>query len=601
MILWTRFHVPRSIGNVACGWGKVSALSRVRIAVPGLMLPFCSPEFMVKKLNWLAGVLAIVFGISVQADDSPLSQVSKDADVVVRIRAFDTTVENLAALTNEIQPGAGDLVSQNATMFGLVLSNPTLAGVDRTKDFYLMLFARPEAEPKALFAIPTTDGPAMQKGLPENYESQVRESWVFYATKEHGVPEAVSESDSLGAALARSETLKVLDDSDIGLYVNAKHLTEVYADKIQAGREKFEQQIQQGAKAPNAENAVQVMNILKLEADCAFRILEETDSFAIGIKAQTGSLEIDSYFDFDEGSTIATFLQKHPKSKFNAVSKLGEGFPVYFGLSADFKSLNELCEPMIDAIYPDPAVQKGFKEYLSTLEQTPITSMVGAFDLVSSGAGMFRSSAFFETKQSAEFLAAARKMAGSVKSIKAAGVTSETTFEPEAETIGTRKIDVMTVKQQVDPKQPGAANQKMLFGLLFGPNGMQSRSTALADGLLQTQGGGKESMTAALKAYDAKANSQLGDALDIEANALFLVDLPGIIKSSLLMASSIPGIPVPLKKSDIEAMEIPRSHISGVAIGEEHAMRVMVVVPTEQFDGVMKLVGLFQQMQRGGR
>ncbi|HPA40230.1 MAG TPA: hypothetical protein PLV04_15905, partial [Phenylobacterium sp.] len=65
------------------------------------------------------------------------------------------------------------------------------------------------------------------------------------------------------------------------------------------------------------------------------------------------------------------------------------------------------------------------------------------------------------------------------------GVTTETAYEPEAETIGTRKVDVMTVKQQVDPKQPGAAILTMVTGVLFGPNGFQSRTTALADGLLQ--------------------------------------------------------------------------------------------------------------------
>lgn len=553
-----------------------------------------------KKLNWLAGVLAIVFGISAQADDSPLSQVSKDADVVVRIRAFDTTVENLAALTNEVQPGAGDLVSQNATMFGLVLSNPTLAGVDRTKDFYLMLFARPEGEPKALFVIPTTDGPALQKGLPENYESQVRESWVFYATKEHGVPEAVTEADSLGAALARSESLEVLDDADIGVYVNAKHLKQVYADKIQAGREKFEQQMQKGVRG--VENAAGTLQILKLEADCAFQLLEDTRSIAIGIGVSKEGVEFSDYFDFEEGSPVAAFLEKHPTSKFDALSKLGEGFPVYVGLSADFHSLADMSRPLIDAIYTDPKVQEGFKAYLATLEQTPMTSAVGSFDLASGGIGLFRTSAFFESKASAELLEALRKLAASMKSVTMNGVTSETAYEPEAETIGTRKVDVMTVKQQVDPKQQGAAILTMVSGVMFGPNGFQSRTTALADGLLQTQGGGKAAMEAALKAYDAKANSLTGvrEEQVEEAHALLLLDLPGLVSNGLLAATSIPGIPLPIKKEAVEELQITRSYLTVSAVGEKHALRIECNVPAEQLRGVMKLVGLFQQM-RGGR
>ena len=556
-----------------------------------------------KRSVWLSSALVLALGITVQAAETPLGQVSKDADVVIRIRAFDRTVKNVAALANEIQPGAGDLVSQNATMFGLVLSNPALAGVDQTKDFYLVLFARPEGEPKALFVIPTTDGPALQKALPENYDSQVREDWVFYATKEHGVPEAVTEADSMESVIVRSEALEMLEESDIGLYVNVKHLAEVYADKIQAGRQKFEEQIQQGLKTPGVENAAGAVQILKLEADIAFQLLEDTDSIAIGINASKDGLEIADHLDFEEGSQVATFLEKHPTSKFKSLSKLGEGFPVYFGVSADFKSLAEMSGKILDAIYTDPAVQGALQESLKTLYETPVTSAVGSFDVASGGTGLLRTTGFYETKAAAELLDGARKMAAAMKSVKAAGVTSETQLKAEAETIGARKIDVMTVKQQVDPKQPGAAIQAMISGVMFGPNGLESRSTALADGFLQVQGGGKGAMEAALKAYDASENSLSDEreGLAEEAHALLLLDLPGLVSNGLLAATSIPAIPLPIKKEAVEELQITRSYTAVSAVAEKHSLRFDVIVPTEQFRGVMKLVGLFQQLQGGGK
>jgi hypothetical protein len=234
---------------------------------------------------------------------------------------------------------------------------------------------------------------------------------------------------------------------------------------------------------------------------------------------------------------------------------------------------------------------------------TPVTSAVGTFDLASGGAGLIRASGFYETKAASELLESARKMAIAMKSVKTSGVTAETQFEPEAETIGTRKIDVMTVKQQIDPKQPGAAIQMMVSGVMFGPEGMQSRNTALADGFLQTQGGGKEAMEAALKAYDAKANSLSDDRKGVaeEAHALLLLDLPGLVSNALLAATSIPAIPLPIKKEAIEELQITRSYIATSAVGEEHALRIQVNVPAEQFRGVMKLVGFWQQLQTRGK
>ena len=195
-----------------------------------------------------------------------------------------------------------------------------------------------------------------------------------------------------------------------------------------------------------------------------------------------------------------------------------------------------------------------------------------------------------------------RKTAVAMASIKVGEVTTETKLEQEAETIGTQKIDIMTVKQQMDPNQPGAAMQAMMSGVMFGPNGIQSRMTALTDGLLQVQGGGKEAMEAALKDYEAKANS-LTDAregLSEEAHLLVLLDLPGLVSNGLLAASSVPGIPIPIKREAVEELEITRSYTSTSAVGEEHALRIQTKVPVKQFQGVMKLVGFFQQLQ-GGR
>jgi len=555
---------------------------------------------MMRKINWLAVTLAMVCGFPLLAAETPLGQISSAADIVIRIRAFDSTVEKVAALANAVQPGTGDLVSQNATMFGLILSNPSMAGVDRTKDFYLVLFVREDGEPKALFAIPTTDGPALQKGLPENFVSEVREGWVMYADKDHGIPDAVAESDSLAKLLADFPAHAVLQDSDIGLHLNVNHIAAVYNEKIQEGRLKFEEQVQQGLNTPGVENAEGAVEILKMEADLAFLILEETETVTIGINASETGLEIENYIDFVEDREVAAFLKKQPKSEFKALSKLAAELPVYMGISAEFKDLAKMATELTASLYQEKAAQQGIQDYIAALDKTPITSAVISIDLASGANGLFRSATIVETKSAAELIAAARKMATSMATIKIGEMTQETKLEPEAETIGTRKVDIMTVKQKMDPNQPTSQIQMMTMNVMFGPNGIQTRMAALADGFLQVQGGGKEAMEGALKAYDANSNSLVDEreGLAKEAHLLVLFDLPGLVNNALLAATTIPGVPIPFQRAAVEDLKITRSYTATTAVGEPHALRIQTNVPVEQFQGVMKLVEFVQKMQR---
>lgn len=552
-----------------------------------------------RTLLGLAFSLAMLFGDTLQAADSPLSQISDEAAVVIRIRAFDATVEKVAALANAVQPEFGDMVSQNATLFGPVISNPALTGVDRTKDFYLVLFVREEGEPKALFAIPTTDGPALQKALPENFESQVRENWVFYADKDHGVPEAVSATESLATLLSKTKANAVFENSDIGLHINVGHITDVYDTKIQEGRQKFEAGIQQGLNTPGVENAESVVEILKLEADLAFKLLEETSTFTMGVTATDTGLEIEDYIDFEADSEIADCLKRQPTSKFAGLSRLGVALPLYVGVSAEFSEMADFGGKIMASPYKSEDFRQTMQDYAQTLKQSKAKTMLMSLDLTSGTHGLFRACTLVETKSAADLLAAGRKFAAASKSLKISGVTQETTLEPEAETIGTRKIDVMTVKQTPNPNQPGAQMQTMMTGIMFGPNGLQSRMTALADGFLQVQGGDKEAMEAALKAYDANTNSLTDARLGLaeESHLLVLFDLPGLVNNAMLAATTIPGIPIPFQRAAVEDLQIARSYTAISAVGEEHAVRIKTKVPVEQFQGVLKLVNFVQSMR----
>lgn len=554
-----------------------------------------------KTFRGLVASLVMALGGAAYAADSPLAQISQDADVVIRIRQFDGTVEKVAALVNAVQPGFGDMVSQNAPAFGLAISNPGMAGVDRSKDFYLCLFMREEGEPKALFAIPTTDGEALSKALPGNFEAQIRDNWVFYADKDHGVPEVPGESDSLANVLeGDAKAAKVFENSDIGLHINIDHIAAIYDTKLQQGRELFETQLQKGLNAPGVANPEAVVGVLKAEVELAFKLLDETDSLTLGLSPSGEQLQVDNLLEFAEGSDVAKFIGNQPKSKFPGIAKLVAGQPAYVGFSGNLGEISAIAMKLAGSMFEGTGMQEGMKGYTEAVKKSGFHSAVTAFDLAGGNEGLIRSTILFETKGSSELLAAGRTFYDAIKEMKVGEMTTKLSVATESETIGTRKIDVVTTTQEMDASSPGAEMAKKMNAILYGEGGIQTRIVSLADGLLMTQGGNKESMESALKAYDSSNNTLADIRKDLpeEAHLLVLLDLPGLVYNGLLAATTIPDAPVPFTKETVEALQIIRSYSTTTAVGDEDSMHITTRIPVAQFQGIMKLV-MFGQSIRG--
>lgn len=540
-------------------------------------------------------IFSMLYGV-VFAEDHPLDQISKDVDLVIRIKSFESSVKHIADLANQIQPGTGDLISQNATAFGLVLSNPAMTGVDQSKDFYLFLFAREDGEPKALFAIPTTDGAALQSGLPKNFVSEVRENWVYYADADHGVPPAVTGSTTLAQSLKGSAAESLWNESDIGIHLNVDHLTSVYSTKIQEGRRHLEDQLQKGVNTPDIPNPAETVALLKAELDIAMQVLEDMDTLTIGLTASEAGLSIIDQAQFAAGSEVDRFLESHPKSDFKALSRLSPGRPLYLGFSGDTSKFARLALEIAGPLQSNPSLLQALNNDIQLLNKSKLKSIVSSFDIQEGANGLFSTSMVVDTKDAAEMLSTTRTMLASMNSMKIGKMEQQTTLASEAETIGTRKVDVITVKQTFDGSDPQTAAQEKILKVMFGKNGMQSRLVALADGFLQVQGGGQPAMEAALKAYDANTNqlTEQRSGLAAEANALLLFDLSTLVKNGLRAAASVPDLPLPFSKSAIESLDITSSYIGTTAVIENHGVSVVTHIPTAQFQGIMKLAMFFQ-------
>src|SRR5262245_45452115 len=94
----------------------------------------------------------LVWGRIVPAAENALDAISTDASVVIRLKSPSATIDKVAELVNQVVPGAGEEIKKNADGIGFAISNPTLAGVDKSADWWVAVYASADRqEPGVVF------------------------------------------------------------------------------------------------------------------------------------------------------------------------------------------------------------------------------------------------------------------------------------------------------------------------------------------------------------------------------------------------------------------------------------------------------------------
>ena len=135
--------------------------------------------------------LALSVQLSAQAA-GPLDLIPADVTAVIRLKSPEATIGKVGNFANAVQPGLGFMVQGQAPGLGVVISNPTLGGVDLKQDWYVAVFAVKGAEPSVVFIIPATDVKALQGGVGDSFTFASKDSWVAYSQDE-AVMELVEE------------------------------------------------------------------------------------------------------------------------------------------------------------------------------------------------------------------------------------------------------------------------------------------------------------------------------------------------------------------------------------------------------------------------
>ena len=532
-------------------------------------------------------------------DEGPLTRFSSDAAVVVRLAAPEKTIGQVADLVDAIQPGFGDQVRQQGDMIGVAISNPTLAGVDKTEDWYLIVFADADGPPTAIFAIPATDPKALAEALPENLESEIDGDWVYYTDKNQGLPEKLTKDDESIEEGMGDEAGKLFDKGDLAIYVNVEDLAETYKAQLEEVQAKAKEAIENlpNQLGPQGEQIKPAMAMYSELLDKLMVAVGDGEELTIALNIDKTGLTIEDYGVFGEDSETAKAIAAHPVSKMAMLGKLPPSAIGYVGVSADLRKLMQWGLKYSTEMLKDESQKEALNKSIEGMKGIAFSGMVNSFDIGDTKSGLFKMVGVAECTPVDKLKAQMRSISKSMGKIEYPGFSQETTVKEDAETIAGQKVDLITIKQEVEDQ-----NAAMIQTAMFGPDGMTSRVAYLDKGYIQTMGGGKGAMEAALKTYKATSSASAATAFQAKllpaSNLTWMLDLPTLAIRAAKVAGDF-GAQLPFEASELDGLEVTPSFMGGAVAVEKNAVRAKFTLPVEQAQNIAKLVMFGIQKQQG--
>lgn len=532
------------------------------------------------------------------AADTPLSAFSNDADVVIRLQKPQQTVERAANSAAGVDPSYGDQVRNFAPFLGILISNATLAGVDQTRDWYVAVFARSDADPATVFAIPASDAAALQEALPEKLTRLERDGWVFYSENAEAVERVKSGPPAASASIISEigeKPRQVFDRGDLSVFINVDHLAETYREQIEAAGESLaagELPVPGVPALPGANPAEQLGDTVGK----AQELLKDGQSLTLALTFNGEGLNLESFAEFRPGSDAARGLQDHPDDELASVSQLPADALLYFGAAG---SLASAVQGLLTAAGGggdvDPAVAKKLETLRESMQGIEYKSLAATLSLGDPESGLIRSVGIVEATPASKARELLRESTALMNFQSAeTGVSVEAEYEAEAETVADRKVDVQSIQASVDPNvNPLGTILDSAMQAMYGPDGAQTRYVFWEDKYLQSIGGGPDAVAAALEQIEAgktNATPEHRKELIAKPDLLVLLDVQRLLRAALKAADSSPNFPFPVDQQLISGDDPAASYIGFSMATEPGAVRAKLQVPGGQILSIVRFV-----------
>lgn len=540
------------------------------------------------------------------AADPPLSSFASDADVVIRLKAPKQTIERAAAMAATADETIANGIRENSIIIGALISNPALAGVDQEQDWLVVVHARAEADPAVIFCIPATDAAAMQAAISGKMKSFARDGWVYYSEDADAIA-ALEKTPATSQASIADEidgaAKDVFDRGDISIFLNVDHLAEVYKEQLEDGSSDLAKQLNRQAGVLNMVPGADVGSAVNGGAAAGRELVKDTRAFTTAIVFNRTGLNFETLGQFKDGSKTALAMDGHPGNALENIARLPDAGVFYMGVSSSLSQAFQ--DKLMSAGAPADATDEqqkqtdALKEMLAGVTYSNYALGLG---LGHREEGVLRVATITEaspTDKIRDFTAAAAEVSN--VDLAGQGIKQETRYEREAETAGSRPVDLMTVTTTVDPSVNPFQGQILVRAItfLFGPRGIENRFAYWDDKYLNTLGGGAEAMEAAVEALEGSTPNGtpvFREELLPQPNVLVLLDVQRIAYRALNAASQSPELNLPVDATIIAKEEPKPSYIGFTIASEPAALHSKTQVPADQIATIAKLVVTYRTL-----
>ncbi|MCA9114848.1 MAG: hypothetical protein KDA79_07145 [Planctomycetaceae bacterium] len=562
------------------------------------------------------------------AAENPLEALPQSAVLAIRIQKPDTLTDKIGKLVTKIDSELGKEYSQQAPLAkGMIISNPSLAGVDRRRDWWIAVFLREQGDPATVFAVPVADRDQMKEALGGGeqggggrFQFTDYDNWLLYSEDAGAISEirarVAGRGDSLKATV-KEKSLEMMDDSDVSLFVNVKSITGHYKIELDAAVEEIEATLDQLPEMSPQVEGLDLEPVFQMYGEMFRNLVQgirDSEAVTVGISVQSRGVVIEELLSVKGGSATAELFHRNPPRKLDLIRQLPPDQLMYMALGADMQGMMGWASQLTTAMVQDETKRTQLQQYFDELSLMKFGATASTFSLsTKAGGGAIRTSQLAEIEEPQKMRDLTRKMPEALAGIGSVagggqGVEQEIKLETDVEEYDSHKADLMTVRQTIDPQADPLGIARGMSEMLLGPEGSQTRLVYLDKLMVQTTGGGKPAMTEALKFAEGKAtldrqsapeiDSTIRRALD-ESNLIVLFDVPKLVTDLFKLVSQSGQLPLAVDPADIRKISSGKSWMGFSLATEQAGLRAKTWVPVEQIEGLYEIGKLVQKLTGG--
>lgn len=555
----------------------------------------------------IVGLCCCLGSATALADDG-YDLIPAEASIVVRLKAPETTISDLAEFVNKVQPGAGAFVEGQRASLGMLIDNPTLDGAFKNSDWYVASFATPDSSPEVVLLIPASDAQKFQQAVRPGYSFAVKGQFVAYsksASRMENIEACFAGDVAPVSSLLDKPGRDMLNSGHLTMYINGVALKQAFADELADADGKLDElidsmalQVAQGS--PNLDLNY-VWDMYRSMGRSLIQAARDSEAMVVRIQATQTSLQIDKHLAIAKNSQTDDLLALQTPGDLQLLNSVPEGQTMYFGGKGDIAPLMSFAERMMSNMPVDDDARSRFEKSFATMKEATFGSVVGGGKMLGDGQTGMQYFGISEITPGSKIREAFAGFEDGFE-YEVAGMKQRQSYKANAEQAEGLSVDLFEFEQTMPPELDPLGIQKAMHDKMYGPDGIVQRLAVKGNTLYQSMGGGLDQMKRLLKSTEWSDSTLLGarGRLPAEANLIFLTDLPSLTQQFARLIVSSGVLPIPVTEDQLTGLEIEPSYAGFSITSQPQQVQFRLDLPVETFQGFVKIAFYAQQMRAGG-